>query len=547
MERYNNWTSRLLLEMAECFTLKVSKYLWILIEALMFTLACYSISRLFIKKEDRAQNNTMLVFMMLLYPLNAMNGSGWATTTTVYMWPLATGLFAIIPIRKIWDGEKIKAWQYPLYSLSLIYSGNQEQTAAILFGVYIVFSILMILKNKKIHPYMIIQNILIIASLIFFAWGEIRYIFIMLLLAIMDYICGKKINQYFENKNKKKIYLFIDIGVNLLILFFFKYADFIISNINNITNLNIPLLNIPLPIGVSFNTFQSLSYIIDVYRGTVKCEKSFYNYLAYTTLFPQIIAGPIVRYETVDEELENKNISIDNFTTGMKRFIIGLGKKVLIANNIGELWHIIEIGEYTNLTFVLSWFGIIAFALQIYFDFSGYSDMAIGLAKIFGMEFDENFNFPYISKSITEFWRRWHITLSSWFKDYIYIPLGGNKKGLLKQIRNILIVWFLTGAWHGASWNFILWGLYFGVILILEKIFILKILEKAGKFISHIYAIILILIGWVIFAFEDLKQIAIYFKSMFNINNFINNETFYLRKRIILIKRHINFLELQYI
>ena len=380
--------------------------------------------------------------------------------------------------------------------------------------------------------YFIVPNkfknaVMIVASLIFFAWGEIRYIFIMLLLAIMDYICGKKINQYFENKNKKKIYLFIDIGVNLLILFFFKYADFIISNINNITNLNIPLLNIPLPIGVSFNTFQSLSYIIDVYRGTVKCEKSFYNYLAYTTLFPQIIAGPIVRYETVDEELENKNISIDNFTTGMKRFIIGLGKKVLIANNIGELWHIIEIGEYTNLTFVLSWFGIIAFALQIYFDFSGYSDMAIGLAKIFGMEFDENFNFPYISKSITEFWRRWHITLSSWFKDYIYIPLGGNKKGLLKQIRNILIVWFLTGAWHGASWNFILWGLYFGVILILEKIFILKILEKAGMFISHIYAIILILIGWVIFAFEDLKQIAIYFKSMFNINNFINNETLY--------------------
>ena len=380
--------------------------------------------------------------------------------------------------------------------------------------------------------YFIVPNkfknaVMIVASLIFFAWGEIRYIFIMLLLAIMDYICGKKINQYFENKNKKKIYLFIDIGVNLLILFFFKYADFIISNINNITNLNIPLLNIPLPIGVSFNTFQSLSYIIDVYRGTVKCEKSFYNYLAYTTLFPQIIAGPIVRYETVDEELENKNISIDNFTTGMKRFIIGLGKKVLIANNIGELWHIIEIGEYTNLTFVLSWFGIIAFALQIYFDFSGYSDMAIGLAKIFGMDFDENFNYPYISKSITEFWRRWHITLSSWFKDYIYIPLGGNKKGLLKQIRNILIVWFLTGAWHGASWNFILWGLYFGVILILEKIFILKILEKAGKFISHIYAIILILIGWVIFAFEDLKQIAIYFKSMFNINNFINNETLY--------------------
>lgn len=383
--------------------------------------------------------------------------------------------------------------------------------------------------------YFIVPNkfknaVMILASLIFFAWGEIRYIFIMLLLAIMDYICGQKINKYFENKNKKKIFLFIDIGVNLLILFFFKYADFIITNINHITNLDIPLLNIPLPIGVSFNTFQSLSYIIDVYRGTVKCEKSFYNYLAYTTLFPQIIAGPIVRYETVDEELEKKNISIDNFTIGIKRFIIGLGKKVLIANNIGALWNIIEMGDYSNLTFVLSWFGIIAFALQIYFDFSGYSDMAIGLAKIFGMDFDENFNFPYISKSITEFWRRWHMTLSSWFKDYVYIPLGGNRKGFIKQIRNILIVWFLTGAWHGASWNFILWGLYFGVILILEKLFVLKVLEKTGKIFSHIYAIILILIGWVIFAFEDLSKIGTYFNAMFNINNFVNNETLYYVK-----------------
>lgn len=380
--------------------------------------------------------------------------------------------------------------------------------------------------------YFIVPNkfknaVMIVASLIFFAWGEIRYIFIMLLLAVMDYICGKKINQYWENKNKKRVYLFIDVSINLLILFFFKYADFIIGNINNITHLNIPLLHIPLPIGVSFNTFQSLSYIIDVYRGTVKYEKSFYNYLAYTTLFPQIIAGPIVRYENVDEELENKKISIDNFTVGIKRFIIGLGKKVLIANNIGALWNLIETGDYGNLTFVLAWFGIIAFALQIYFDFSGYSDMAIGLAKIFGMDFNENFNLPYISKSITEFWRRWHITLSSWFRDYIYIPLGGNRKGLVKQIRNILIVWFLTGAWHGASWNFILWGLYFGVILILEKIFILKMLDKAGKICSHIYAIVLILIGWVIFAFEDLSKIGMYLQSMFNVNNFINNETLY--------------------
>ncbi len=377
--------------------------------------------------------------------------------------------------------------------------------------------------------------VMIFASLIFFAWGEIRYIFIMLLLAVMDYWCGKKIDKYYENKTKRRIYLAIDVIVNLLILFFFKYADFIITNINGITGLNIPLLNIPLPIGVSFNTFQSLSYIIDVYKGTVKCEKSFYNYLTYTTLFPQIIAGPIVRYETVDEELVDKKISLNNFSNGMKRFIIGLGKKVLIANNIGLLWNIIENGNYSELSMFLSWIGIIAFALQIYFDFSGYSDMAIGLAQIFGMVFDENFNYPYIANSITDFWRRWHITLSSWFRDYIYIPLGGNRKGLPKQIRNILIVWFLTGAWHGASWNFILWGVYFGVILIIEKLFLLKILEKLPNIIKHIYAIVLILISWVIFAFEDLSKVVEYIRAMFAGGTIFNSESIYYFKNYIFI------------
>ncbi len=368
---------------------------------------------------------------------------------------------------------------------------------------------------------------MILASLVFFAWGEIRYIFIMLVLAVMDFICGKQITKYQNNKKKKIIFLMINVVVNLGILFFFKYADFIITNINNLTGLSIPLLNIPLPIGVSFNTFQSLSYIIDVYRGTVKCEKSFYNYLTYTTLFPQIIAGPIVRYETVDEELETKNISMDNFSAGMKRFIIGLGKKVLIANSVGALWNTIETGNYSELSMLFAWMGIIAFALQIYFDFSGYSDMAIGLAQIFGMKFDENFNYPYISKSITEFWRRWHITLSSWFRDYVYIPLGGNRKGLAIQIRNILIVWFLTGAWHGASWNFILWGVYFGVILILEKLFLLKLLDKLPNIIRHIYAIVIILVSWAIFAFEDLAKVGEYMKAMFINSNFWNYEALY--------------------
>lgn len=391
--------------------------------------------------------------------------------------------------------------------------------------LYIFLPIMLLLYF--IVPSKFKNAIMILASLVFFAWGEIRYIFIMLVLAVMDFVCGKQITKYQNNKKKKILFLMINVVVNLGILFFFKYADFIISNINNLTGLSIPLLNIPLPIGVSFNTFQSLSYIIDVYRGTVKCEKSFYNYLTYTTLFPQIIAGPIVRYETVDEELETKNISMDNFSAGMKRFIIGLGKKVLIANSVGALWNTIEVGNYSELSMLFAWIGIIAFALQIYFDFSGYSDMAIGLAQIFGMKFDENFNYPYISKSITEFWRRWHITLSSWFRDYVYIPLGGNRRGLAIQIRNILIVWFLTGAWHGASWNFILWGVYFGVILILEKLFLLKVLDKLPNIIRHIYAIVIILVSWAIFAFEDLAKVREYIKAMFINSNLWDNEAFY--------------------
>lgn len=401
--------------------------------------------------------------------------------------------------------------------------------------LYIFFPIMLLLYFAV--PKKFKNAIMILASLVFFAWGEIRYIFIMLILAVMDFVCGNGINKNEGNRKKQRAYLFFDIGVNLLILFFFKYADFIITNINMILHTNFPLWNIPLPIGVSFNTFQSLSYIIDVYRGTVKCEKSFYNYLTYTTLFPQIIAGPIVRYETVDEELEDKKISMDNFSKGMRRFIVGLGKKVLIANNIGALWHIIETGAFTEMSMLLSWIGIIAFALQIYFDFSGYSDMAIGLANIFGMDFDENFNYPYISKSITEFWRRWHITLGSWFRDYIYIPLGGNRKGFPKQIRNILVVWFLTGAWHGASWNFMLWGLFFGIILIIEKVVLLKVIEKIPNWISHIYAMFLVLISWAIFAFEDLTKVKDYILTMFHLNgtDIVNPEGLYYLKNYFII------------
>ena len=383
--------------------------------------------------------------------------------------------------------------------------------------------------------YFIVPNkfknaVMIAASLIFFAWGEIRYIFIMLLLAVMDYICGKKINQYWENKKKKRLFLFIDVSVNLLILFFFKYADFIIGNINNITHLDIPLLHIPLPIGVSFNTFQSLSYIIDVYRGTVKYEKSFYNYLAYTTLFPQIIAGPIVRYQTVEKELDNRTHSFNNFAYGIRRFSIGLAKKVLIANALGELCS--KASATSEETVVFFWIFGISYMLQLYFDFSAYSDMAIGLGRIFGFHFPENFNYPYISKSITEFWRRWHISLSTWFKDYVYIPLGGNRVSRYKQIRNILIVWLLTGIWHGANWTFLIWGLLFGIILIIEKIFLNKFMEKIPSFIRRIYVLFIVMILFIIFSSDNMSVALSNIKGLFGMNGeaFINDYTLHYLK-----------------
>jgi len=339
----------------------------------------------------------------------------------------------------------------------------------------------------------------------------------MLVLSVVDFVCGRMIEKHLDNKKKMKCFMFIDVGINLSVLFFYKYSDFFITNFNMITGLNMPLIGIALPIGVSFNTFQSISYIIDVYRRKTTCEKSYYNYLTYTTLFPQIIAGPIVRYVTVENEIASRKLRPDDFTIGMKQFLLGLGKKVLIANNVGVLWNQISNGQIANMSTTLYWIGIFAFALQIYFDFSGYSDMAIGLARIIGMRFDKNFDYPYISKSITEFWRRWHMTLGSWFRDYVYIPLGGNRKGWVLQIRNILIVWALTGFWHGASWNYIIWGLYFAALLILEKFLILNFMKKVPVFFQHAYLIILVLISWVIFSLEDTKKMLEYLKGMFGL------------------------------
>jgi len=371
--------------------------------------------------------------------------------------------------------------------------------------------------------------VMIIASFVFYAWGEIRFIPIMFLLSIEDFICAKLMEKHRDNEKLRRIYMLISVCSNLGVLIFFKYANFLMGNIFGLFGIKSPLIQIILPIGVSFNSFQSISYAIDVYRGTTSCEKKYYNYLAYTTLFPQIIAGPIVRYVTVENDLDDHKLTHNSFSIGMRRFIIGLGKKVLIANNVGYLWSQISSGTVMKESVLLYWIGIIAYSFQIYFDFSGYSDMAIGLARIFGLSFDENFNYPYISKSITEFWRRWHITLGSWFRDYVYIPLGGNRCSKFKHLRNLIIVWGLTGFWHGASWNFIIWGLYFAVILIVEKYFLLKVLKKLPTVFRHLYTILLVMISWVIFYFEDLSIAKNYILGMFGFNGIplYNNQVLY--------------------
>ncbi len=354
--------------------------------------------------------------------------------------------------------------------------------------------------------------VLLVFSLIFYAWGEPVYVILMLLSIIVNYFIALKIER---RKRGKKKWMIIDVIFNLGVIGFFKYGNFIIQNINGIFHSNIGEMNLALPIGISFYTFQVLSYVIDVYRKTVPAQKSMVNLGMYVTLFPQLIAGPIVRYETVAEEIENRKENFSEVVEGLKRFFIGLGKKVLIANQMALIADTIYGGDLANTGTVSLWLAAISYTLQIYFDFSGYSDMAIGLGRMFGFHFLENFNYPYIAKSITDFWRRWHISLSTWFRDYVYIPLGGNRVSTLKWLRNILVVWLLTGLWHGASWNFILWGVYYGVILIIEKVFLGRIIEKLPKVLQHIYALFFIIIGWVIFRVEDFSQMGIVLQKMF--------------------------------
>ena len=361
--------------------------------------------------------------------------------------------------------------------------------------------------------------ILLSFSILFYSWGEPKYVILMILSVVFNYYFALGIDKSKKQKTKKLILVF-SIIFNIGLLFGFKYLNFFSSNISNLFSINLPILNIALPIGISFYTFQILSYVADVYKKEVKVQKNIFTLATYIALFPQLIAGPIVRYQTVEKELKERKHTLDKFVKGFKRFIIGMGKKVIIANNAAILADTIFNGAiangYTGLILII---GTLAYTIQIYFDFSGYSDMAIGLGKMFGFEFLENFNYPYVAQSITDFWRRWHISLSTWFRDYVYIPLGGNRVNKLKWIRNILVVWCLTGFWHGAEWNFIIWGLYFAIILLLEKLALENFLKRLPKLISWIYAFILINIGWIIFRSENMNLLTYMFKNILNFDN----------------------------
>lgn len=371
----------------------------------------------------------------------------------------------------------------------------------------IIFYYNPIIKNRSFK-----NIVLLISSLIFYAFGEPVFVFVMLISIIINWFLGIKVE-----KNKDKKYLIIAYIYNLLLLFSFKYLSFFVQNLGLLFNRSDFALNISLPIGISFFTFQMLSYVIDVYKGNAKVQKNILNVALYVCLFPQLIAGPIVRYETVAEELKNRKENINDFVNGVYRFVYGLGKKVLISNYVGLVAdNIFYTIGYQEISVCTAWIGAIAYALQIYFDFSGYSDMAIGLGKIFGFHFDENFNYPYIAKSITDFWKRWHISLSTWFRDYIYIPLGGNRVSNRRHILNLFIVWFFTGMWHGANWTFIIWGIYYFLLLLLEKK--TKILNKIGVF-SRVYTLGCILIGWVIFRATNITNSAVYIGTMFGINS----------------------------
>ena len=382
-----------------------------------------------------------------------------------------------------------------------------------LFLFYFLVAVLLV---YYLVPLRLRNGVLMLASLFFYYWGEQDYTLIMLLSTAIDYTHGLLVQRFKERGQDRyaRMTVVSSVFFNLSILFFFKYWDFLAGSLQSIGLEWMPVLGITLPIGISFYTFQTMSYTIDVYRGDAKAQRSIVSFGTFVTLFSQLIAGPIIKYKDLDDQLGRRTHSLEQFASGISRFVAGLSKKLLIANNLGQLWDACKVMGKGELSIITAWLGILAFAFQIYFDFSGYSDMAIGLGRMFGFEFMENFNYPYISKSITEFWRRWHISLSTWFREYLYIPLGGNRCSRGRWILNLLIVWCATGIWHGASWNYLLWGLYFYVLLVSEKLLLGKYLAKLPGWLRHVYVMVLVLISWAIFALEDLSIMGHYLAAM---------------------------------
>ena len=365
-----------------------------------------------------------------------------------------------------------------------------------------------------------LRNLVILcASLFFYYWGEQQYVAIMFLSTAIDFTHGLLVERCKSRGNDKGARMAVasSIVFNLALLFFFKYWDFIAGSLQSMGLTFMPVLGIHLPIGISFYTFQTMSYTIDVYRGDTRTQRSIINFGTFVTLFPQLIAGPIIKYKDLGDQINERTCTVDKFSSGVQSFMVGLGKKLLIANNVGMLWEAYKAMAPGELTVAGAWLGVLAFTFQIYFDFSGYSDMAVGLGRMLGFEFLPNFNYPYISKSITEFWRRWHISLSTWFREYLYIPLGGNRCSKPRWMFNLLVVWAATGIWHGASWNYLLWGLYFFVLLMLEKFFLLKALDRAPALVGHLYTMFFVLVSWAIFAIEDFSHLTAYLKVMFGL------------------------------
>ena len=401
--------------------------------------------------------------------------------------------------------------------------------------IYLFFFFLIVLAAYYLVPRRWKNLCLVIFSLVFYAWGEPVYVLLMILTILVDYCCGLLIGRFAERKGAAKAVVLGNVLINLALLGWFKYAGLLVSTFDQITGLGISVPEVALPIGISFYTFESISYAVDVYRKEAPPMKNLINFATYLSFFPHLVAGPIVRYRNLQEQVLCRQETLQKFTAGMMRFCQGLFKKVLLANNLAALADRVQyMGNPSTLE---AWLGILAYTFQIYFDFSGYSDMAIGLGKMFGFELPENFDHPYISQSVGEFWRRWHMTLGGWFREYVYIPLGGNRKGTLRTVRNLAVVWVLTGLWHGASWNFVLWGLYYFVFLAIEKLFLGQLLEKLPAVVGHAYALFIIVVGWVFFYFDDVSRLGQMLKLMFG----FSGQAGVLPTDTVLLKNHLVF------